>query len=178
MLAGGDPLGDPEAWPGAIHAFLDEAARHAWVPAVMGCGEQAAEVWCREGGLTALELGDEAIVEVAEFSLKGRAMRNVRQMVNRVERSGYTAQVRRVRDIPPAEIAMFRRVAGTWRGNPTERGFSMALGRMGDAGRRGLRDRHRARERRAARGPALRAVGPGRAVAGPDAPGPDRAARA
>ena len=41
MLAGGDPLGDPEAWPGAIHAFLDEAARHAWVPAVMGCGEQA-----------------------------------------------------------------------------------------------------------------------------------------
>jgi lysyl-tRNA synthetase, class II len=134
MLAGGDPLGDPEAWPGAIHAFLDEASRHAWVPAVMGCGEQAAEVWCREGGLTALELGDEAIVEVAEFSLKGRAMRNVRQMVNRVERSGYTAQVRRVRDIPPSEIAMFRRVAGTWRGNPTERGFSMALGRMGTPG--------------------------------------------
>ena len=134
MLAGGDPLGDPEAWPGAIHAFLDEAARHAWVPAVMGCGEQAAEVWCREGGLTALELGDEAIVDVAEFSLKGRAMRNVRQMVNRVERSGYTAQVRRVRDIPREEIAAFRRVAGTWRGNPTERGFSMALGRMGAPG--------------------------------------------
>jgi lysyl-tRNA synthetase class 2 len=134
MLAGGDPLGDPEAWPGAIHAFLDEAARHAWVPAVMGCGELAAEVWCREGGLTALELGDEAIVDVAGFSLKGRAMRNVRQMVNRVERSGYTAQVRRVRDIPPSEIAMFRRVAGTWRGNPTERGFSMALGRMGAPG--------------------------------------------
>jgi len=134
MLAGGDPLGDPEAWPGAIHAFLDEAARHAWVPAVMGCGELAAEVWCREGGLTALELGDEAIVEVAGFSLKGRSMRNVRQMVNRVERSGYTAQVRRVRDIPREEIAAFRRVAGSWRGNPTERGFSMALGRMGVPG--------------------------------------------
>src|SRR6266487_878581 len=25
MLASGDPIGDPEAWPGAIHAFLDEA---------------------------------------------------------------------------------------------------------------------------------------------------------
>jgi hypothetical protein len=104
------------------------------VPAVMGCGELAAEVWCREGGLTALELGDEAIVDVAGFSLKGRPMRNVRQMVNRVERSGYTAQVRRVRDIPREEIAAFRRVAGTWRGNPTERGFSMALGRMGAPG--------------------------------------------
>jgi lysyl-tRNA synthetase, class II len=134
MLAGGDPLGDPEAWPGAIHAFLDEAARHAWVPAVMGCGEQAAEVWCREAGLTALELGDEALVEVAAFSLKGRAMRNVRQMVNRVERGGYTAQVRRVRDISPEEIEVFRLQAGSWRGNPTERGFSMALGRMGTPG--------------------------------------------
>src|SRR6202044_2968711 len=92
MLAAGDPIGDPEAWPGAIHAFLDEAARHAWVPAGMGCGEHAAEGWGREGELTALELGDEAIVEVAEFSLKGRSMRNVRQMGNRVERSGYVAE--------------------------------------------------------------------------------------
>ena len=131
MLAGGDPLGDPEAWPGAIHAFLDEAARHAWVPAVMGCGEQAAEVWCREGGLTALELGDEAIVEVAGFSLKGRQMRNVRQMVARVERAGYTAQVRRVGGIPRPELTSCAQQASTWRGSSTERGFSMALGRLG-----------------------------------------------
>jgi lysyl-tRNA synthetase, class II len=134
MLAGGDPLGDPEAWPGAIHAFLDEAARHAWVPAVMGCGELAAEVWCREGDLTALELGDEAVVEVANFSLKGRAMRNVRQMVSRVERAGYTAQVRRAGDIPPAELAELIRQADSWRGSQTERGFSMALGRVGRRG--------------------------------------------
>ena len=54
MLASGDPLGDPEAWPGAIAEFLSEAARHAWRPAVMGCSELGAEVWCREGDLTAL----------------------------------------------------------------------------------------------------------------------------
>ncbi|HEX3390400.1 MAG TPA: phosphatidylglycerol lysyltransferase domain-containing protein [Streptosporangiaceae bacterium] len=134
MLAGGDPLGDPEAWPGAIHAFLDEAARHAWVPAVMGCGEHAAEVWCREGELTALELGDEAVVEVADFSLKGRSMRNVRQMVARVERSGYVADVRRAGDVGCAQIGELARQAGSWRGNPTERGFSMALGRLGAPG--------------------------------------------
>ena len=134
MLAGGDPIGDPEAWPGAIHAFMDEAARHAWVPAVMGCGELAAEVWCREGGLNALELGDEAVVEVASFSLQGRAMRNVRQMVSRVERSGYTAEVRRAGDISPAEIAALIRQADSWRGSQIERGFSMALGRVGAHG--------------------------------------------
>jgi lysyl-tRNA synthetase class 2 len=134
MLASGDPLGDPEAWPGAIQAFLDEAARHAWVPAVMGCSELGAEVWCREGDLTALELGDEAVVEVGEFSLQGRAMRNVRQMVARVERQGYVAQVRRVGDIPPEEIERLVARADSWRGGDVERGFSMALGRVGGPG--------------------------------------------
>jgi lysyl-tRNA synthetase class 2 len=134
MLASGDPIGDPEAWPGAIGPFLDEAARHAWAPAVMGCSELGAEVWCREGGLTALELGDEAIVEVAEFSLSGRAMRNVRQMVSRVARAGYVAEIRRVRDISRDELDKIVQVADSWRGSQTERGFSMALGRIGERG--------------------------------------------
>ncbi len=135
MLASGDPLGDPEAWPGAIEAFLDEAARHAWVPAVIGCSELGAETWCREdGGLTALELGDEAIVNVADFTLQGRSMRNVRQMVTRVCRHGYVAEVRRAGDIPRPEINRLIRQADSWRGSPTERGFSMALGRVGAPG--------------------------------------------
>jgi len=134
MLASADPLGDPEAWPGAIQVFLDEAAAHAWIPAVMGCSEQAAEIWCREGELTALELGDEAIVDVADFSLSGRAMRNVRQMVSRVARGGYVSEVRRLSDISPAEIEQLNRQADSWRGSPTERGFSMALGRVGGPG--------------------------------------------
>jgi lysyl-tRNA synthetase class 2 len=107
---------------------------HAWAPAVMGCSELGAEVWCREGDLTALELGDEGIVNVADFSLSGRPMRNVRQMVSRVARNGYTAEVRRVGDVPPAEIGAILRVADSWRGSNTERGFSMALGRVGSPG--------------------------------------------
>ena len=134
MLASGDPLGDPEAWPGAIDEFLDMAARHAWVPAVVGCSELGAEVWCRTGDLTALELGDEAVVRVADFSLQGRPMRNVRQMVTRVCRAGYVAEVRRVGDVPADELARLMRQADSWRGTPTERGFSMALGRIGGPG--------------------------------------------
>jgi lysyl-tRNA synthetase class 2 len=133
MLASGDPIGDPEAWPGAISPFLDEAARHAWAPAVMGCSELGAEVWCREGDLSALELGDEAVVNVADFSLSGRSMRNVRQMVNRVAKNGYTAEVRRVGDIPRPELDAIIKAADSWRGSQTERGFSMALGRIGTA---------------------------------------------
>ncbi|MDX6204662.1 MAG: lysyl-tRNA synthetase, class [Frankiales bacterium] len=132
MLASGDPIGDPEAWPGAIRRFLEEADRHAWVPAVMGCSEVGGEVWTRESGMDALELGDEAVVEVCRFSLAGRQMRNVRQMVSRVERAGYTTTIRRVADIGEAERALLREQTQSWRGTETERGFSMALGRFGD----------------------------------------------
>ncbi|MGW6567186.1 phosphatidylglycerol lysyltransferase domain-containing protein [Streptomyces sp. NPDC054975] len=134
MLASGDPIGDVEAWPGAIERFMDEAKAHSWTPAVMGCSETGGEVWTRETGLDALELGDEAVVDVADFSLSGRAMRNVRQMVKRIERNGYTTKVRRVRDLSDGELARVRRAAADWRGTDTERGFSMALGRIGDPG--------------------------------------------
>ncbi|MGW0711118.1 phosphatidylglycerol lysyltransferase domain-containing protein [Streptomyces sp. NPDC002643] len=132
MLASGDPIGDVEAWPGAIERFMDEAKAHSWTPAVMGCSETGAEVWTRETGLDALELGDEAVVDVVDFSLAGRAMRNVRQMVKRIERLGYETRVRRVRDLGEAELDRIRRAAEDWRGTDTERGFSMALGRIGD----------------------------------------------
>ncbi|RAJ39774.1 lysyl-tRNA synthetase class 2 [Kitasatospora sp. SolWspMP-SS2h] len=134
MLASGDPVGDVEAWPGAIKVFMTTAREHAWVPAVMGCSEVGGEVWTREAGLDALELGDEAIVDTASFSLSGRAMRNVRQMVKRIERNGYSCQVRRVGDLTLDEKRRIGDAAARWRGTDTERGFSMALGRFGDAG--------------------------------------------
>ncbi|GGX65249.1 phosphatidylglycerol lysyltransferase domain-containing protein [Streptomyces anandii] len=130
-LASGDPIGDPEAWPGAIDAWLAEARRHAWTPAVMGASEEAGTIYARHG-LDALELGDEAIVEVADFSLEGRAMRVVRQAHNRVRRAGYTVRIRRHEDIPDDEMARLVDRADHWRDGATERGFSMALGRLGD----------------------------------------------
>ena len=130
-LASGDPLGDPEAWPGAIELWLREAAEHAWAPAVAGASEQAGEIFARHG-LTALELGDEAIVEVADFTLDGRAMRTVRQAVNKVKRAGYTTRIRRHREIEPAEMTRLQAAADYWRYGAAERGFSMALNRLGD----------------------------------------------
>jgi lysyl-tRNA synthetase class 2 len=84
-------------------------------------------------GLDALEPGDEAIVETAGSSrLEGRAMRTVRQAYHRVRRSGCTVRVWRLADIPPAELSAPPRRADEWRADRRERGFSMALGRLGD----------------------------------------------
>jgi lysyl-tRNA synthetase class 2 len=125
-LASGDPLGDPEAWPGAITEFLETCARHGWVPAVLGCSERGATVWHRHG-LRALELGDEAVVDASTFTVEGRAMRDVRQLTARARRAGYAVRVRRATDVSEVERTRLASLAEEWRGTEPERGFSMAL---------------------------------------------------
>ncbi|MCW2498168.1 phosphatidylglycerol lysyltransferase domain-containing protein [Jatrophihabitans sp.] len=131
-LASGDPIGDPEAWPGAMAAYRTLVEEFAWTPAVMGCSELGATVFKRECELSALALGDEAILETADFTLDGRAMRGVRQACTKVARAGYAVTVRRMYDVPADELAALRTAADAWRGDDVERGFSMALSRLGD----------------------------------------------
>ncbi len=129
-LAAGDPIGPPSQWPDAITAFLDLARQHAWTPAVVAASQQGAQQWIRVGGMTALEFGDEAVLEQGEFSLEGRRMRNVRHAVTRAERAGYQVQVSRLRDLDAAGVTELVQRADEWRLGGPERGFSMALGRV------------------------------------------------
>jgi lysyl-tRNA synthetase class 2 len=129
-LAAGDPLGDPEAWPGAIAEWLAEARAFGWVPAVLGASERAAVAYHR-AGLDALELGDEAIVQAAEFTLEGRSMRTVRQAVTRCARAGVSVQCHRVAELDHHAVAEMAALADAWRDGEVERGFSMALGLFG-----------------------------------------------
>jgi lysyl-tRNA synthetase class 2 len=128
-----DPLGDNEAWPGAIEEYLAVCRRHGWVPAVMGCSELGAMTWARFG-LDVLEIGDEAIVDTEGFTLDGRVMRGVRQAVSRTKRAGYQVQVINSEKLTEDELKELAMLAANWRGTDTERGFSMALGRLGDPG--------------------------------------------
>ncbi|WP_030572302.1 bifunctional lysylphosphatidylglycerol synthetase/lysine--tRNA ligase LysX [Streptomyces aureocirculatus] len=130
-LASGDPVGDREAWPHAIGAWLDVARRYAWAPAVMGASEEGAKAFAR-AGLGALQLGDEALLYVSGFDLDGRDMRVTRQAVNRVCRTGATARVRRHATLTDEEMEGIVDRADAWRDTETERGFSMALDRLGD----------------------------------------------
>ncbi|WP_459968341.1 bifunctional lysylphosphatidylglycerol synthetase/lysine--tRNA ligase LysX [Mycobacterium sp. MUNTM1] len=130
-LASGDPIGDPRAWGQAVDAWLGLCQTYGWAPGVMGASTQGARAY-REGGLNALELGDEAILRTSDFKLSGPDMRGVRQAVTRARRAGLTVRIRRHRDIAADAMADTIARADAWRDTQTERGFSMALGRLGD----------------------------------------------
>ncbi len=130
-LASGDPIGIREAWPQAIDAWLQLADQFGWAPAVMGASELGATAY-RRAGLSALRLGDEAILDTRSFSLAGPEMKQVRQAANRLRKHGIHVRIRRHRDIPAEEFRQVIARADAWRDTETERGFSMALGRLGD----------------------------------------------
>jgi lysyl-tRNA synthetase class 2 len=131
-LAAGDPIGDIEAWPGAIEAWLQLTEQRAWIPAVLATSETGAEAYHR-AGFDALEIGDEAVVEVGDFTLDGRAMRSVRHAMNRARRAGYQVQIDPVWDLDPAQRTEVEQLSQRWRRDGPERGFSMALSRFAAA---------------------------------------------
>ena len=130
-LASGDPIGDPRSWPAAIAAWLQRCSEYGWTPGVMGASSTGAQAY-REAGLGALQLGDEAILYPDKFRLSGADMRGVRQAVTRARRAGLTVRMRRHRDLSAEEMATVIERADAWRDTETERGFSRALGRLGD----------------------------------------------
>ncbi len=130
-LASGDPVGDPRAWPQAIEAWLGLCQTYGWAPGVMGASSTGAQAF-RDAGLNALQLGDEAILHPDDFRLSGPDMRAVRQAVTRARRAGVSVRMRRHRDLSADEMATVIERADAWRDTDDERGFSMALGRLGD----------------------------------------------
>jgi lysyl-tRNA synthetase class 2 len=119
-VVGGDPIGAREAWPGAIDAFLAEAERRGWRPAVLAAGPEARELWAARG-MRGFGIGDEVVIDVARFSLDGRAMRNVRQAVQRTEHAGIWTAVIPERELSPELAAQLRRIHRAWLGRGTAR---------------------------------------------------------
>ena len=132
MLASGDPFGEYSLWPAAIQEFLREAEEHAWTPAVMGCSDRGGEVWVEHAGMIAIDIGDEAIISVKDFTLEGRPMANVRQMVNRIKRKGYSCTTHKWSDVEEDVRVQLRKLAHEWRYGVAERGFSMSMDRFGE----------------------------------------------
>ena len=132
MLASGDPFGEYSLWPDAIEKFLAEAKLHAWTPAVMGASDLGGEVWVEHADMLAIDIGDEAIIVVKDFTLEGRPMANVRQMVNRIKRKGYSTWSKRWHELTNYEKNELKILVKKWRYGVAERGFSMSMDRFGE----------------------------------------------
>ncbi|MGH9305857.1 MAG: bifunctional lysylphosphatidylglycerol flippase/synthetase MprF [Acidimicrobiales bacterium] len=136
-LVSPDPIG-PEAERDQVWSrFRSFADRQGWSVGLIGAGEEWLPIY-RSSGMHDLYVGDEAVVDVANFTLEGGRNKGLRQAVNRIAKYGYTISF-----CDPAHVDSnlgdeLRRVMTKSRQGDVERGFSMTLGRVLDPADRGL----------------------------------------
>ena len=125
-LVSGDPVGDKNELPQLLAEFQRVCRTRGWLFALLSVSRESLPA-ARALGLRAIKIGDEAVVRPDEFSLEGRAIRKVRQSVNRLEREGYRFRVVAAGDVDTSLREELERVSTAWRGSNVERGFSMAM---------------------------------------------------
>ena len=123
-LAGGDPVGAAGAQAAAVLAFAELCTRRGWRPAVLGAAAATGEMWRRAGVRRAVEIGDEAVLDVATFSLATRRMRNLRQAVRRADNAGVRVAIGPLDPLLAPRLAAILR---DWLKGRDERGFAMNL---------------------------------------------------
>ena len=132
-VVGGDPIGDPRGYDDVIAKFMALCRRNGWRPAVLGARAELNPLW-RAQHLTGLQVGEEVMLDVPAFSLATRTMRNVRQAVGRTHNAGITTRVVRAGELEPELFAEMSEVSSAWLGKARERGFSMVMDGLFDAG--------------------------------------------
>jgi lysyl-tRNA synthetase, class II len=130
LLVSGNPVGEDEDVRALMAEAVAWADRHDLRFAVIGASESLRD-WCVSEGLRGMYIGDEAVVRPESFSLEGRAIRKVRQSVTRLERAGYYTELIEMHDVSADLLAELEAVSAEWRDGAEERGFSMALDRLG-----------------------------------------------
>jgi lysyl-tRNA synthetase, class II len=125
-LASGDPVGDPASFGDAIARFLDRCRACGWRPAVIGARADRVPFY-EAAGLRARYLGDEAVIDVDEFTLDGRRMRPVRQAFNRTKNFTLSAEIHREGELDPTLRRALVGISDRHLAGGRERGFSMAL---------------------------------------------------
>jgi lysyl-tRNA synthetase, class II len=126
-LAAGDPVGDPALFEVALQEFVAMCDRRGWRPAVIGARLDRRDTYERVG-LRALYIGDEAVIDVAAFTLNGGRMRNVRHACNVTVSAGTTTEFLLESDLDAKLRAELISIASVQRGDQPEFGFSMTLG--------------------------------------------------
>lgn len=97
-LALGDPIGPVEDLPAALGEFQETCRRHDWLPAFYQTLPETLPLY-QKAGLSSLCIGQEAVLNLSEFSMEGRANKGLRSGVNKIQRLGYRADL-----VEPASV--------------------------------------------------------------------------
>ena len=107
----GDPISQhPASTVRAFAAFCDAGG---WTPAFYSVHDEAADA-LQDAGWARLPVGTDTIIDVPEFSLKGRARQDLRTAVNRAGREGVTALWTSYAEVAPEVRSQIDALCSGW----------------------------------------------------------------
>ncbi len=122
-----DPVAPPDGMSDLIRAFLEKCDDFDGVPVFYEVGKEHLHKYA-DFGLTFVKLGEEARVDLTEFTLEGGRARRYRQILRHLEKAGTTFRVAS-RDDVPALMDQLKAVSDEWLAQKPggEKGFSLGF---------------------------------------------------
>ncbi len=121
----GDPSGKKEDFSIAMEQFINEADRWGYLPVFYEASEEVV-IFLHEFGYDFIKMGEEAHVDLPNFTLSGKKMKSERAVMNRFTKEDYRFEVLS----PPFSMELMRelrQVSDEWLGSRKEKGFSLGF---------------------------------------------------
>jgi phosphatidylglycerol lysyltransferase len=126
-LALGDPIGPEEELKPLLEAFLSFCRRQDWRVALYQTSEELQNL-CQQWDVHSYKIGEEAIIDVAHFTLQGKVGAPVRHTIARASRAGLSAQCWHDESLPDEIFNGMKCISDDWldtRKAKIQMGFSM-----------------------------------------------------
>lgn len=121
----GNPVGNPDKIFDSIQELYDLGDKYGYTP-VFCAIDKTLIPYLHETGYEFMKLGEEATVNLKEFTLEGRKMKSVRNALSRVEKEEYSFEIIK----PPFSekfINDIKSISDEWLGDRKEKGFSIGF---------------------------------------------------
>lgn len=123
LIVLGDPIGDPNSFNEAINEFRLYAHKLDMTPVFYEINEENLPIY-HENGFNFLKLGEEAIVNLENFSLSGKKWQDLRTIKNKMSRGEIEFQLL-TPPISPEIMTRLKEISDEWLGDRKEKEFSL-----------------------------------------------------
>jgi phosphatidylglycerol lysyltransferase len=127
----GDPVGPEEEWKDLAWRFRELCDRHDGWPVFYEVGKETLYLYI-ELGLTPIQIGEEACVQLASFSLEGKGRKDLRYAHMRALREGAAFSIVPAADMPPL-LPELRTISDSWLAAKNTREKRFSLGHFNEA---------------------------------------------
>ena len=113
-VALGDPVGAPDTRGPALREFTHHCRSHGWSPVVLGATDTERPAY-GDCGYRLLQIGEEAVLDLAGLEFKGKHWQNMRTALNRARKLGVEFRLYEGGRVPAEIEARLQDLEADWR---------------------------------------------------------------